>query len=272
MAERTAQQDPAAAAAMVRELTEAQQRAAALKERSARWQQTLNDGVADLNADIDYDLRDRMKEISRLAEDELMGGGDPGKVWDQFAVWVQQEVGDGGVGELHLGDTAGARAGPARRGPLLRRPGPGAARRCATTRRTRSGRCARWSRPTADEKGWAAKALIGLRGGYSSMAMFGMLGTVLGFASAVNPIGIGAAVFMSGKAIGDERKKQIARRQNEAKAAMRRYIDDVTFQVAQGLPGPVACRAARPARPLHRAGRPAQAHACWSRSRPPSAR
>ena len=91
-AERTAQQDPAAVAALTRELTEAQERATALKERSARWQQTLNDGVADLNADIDHDLRDRMREISRLAEEELVGGGDPTKVWDQFAGWVQQEV------------------------------------------------------------------------------------------------------------------------------------------------------------------------------------
>ena len=65
------------------------------------------------------------------------------------------------------------------------------------------------------------------------MLMFGMLGTFLGFASMINPIGIGAAVMMGGKAIGDERKKLVTRRQNEAKAAMRRYVDDVTFQVAK---------------------------------------
>src|SRR3712207_8079070 len=47
-------------------LTTAQQRAAALKERSARWQHTLNDGVADLNADIDHDLRDRDRKSTRL--------------------------------------------------------------------------------------------------------------------------------------------------------------------------------------------------------------
>ena len=35
------------------------------------------------------------------------------------------------------------------------------------------------------------------------------------------------------KTLGDERKKLITRRQNEAKAAMRRYVDDVTFQVAK---------------------------------------
>jgi hypothetical protein len=231
VAERTAQQDPAAAAAMVRELTEAQQRAAALKERSARWQQTLNDGVADLNADIDYDLRDRMKEISRLAEDELMGG-DPGKVWDQFAVWVQQEVATAASANFiwatqrvralarHVADHFSDDRDQVL--PALRDDPSDAIRSVRPM-----------VAPTADEKGWAAKALIGLRGGYSSMAMFGMLGTVLGFASAVNPIGIGAAVLMSGKAIGDERKKQIARRQNEAKAAARRYIDDVTFQVAK---------------------------------------
>ena len=49
----------------------------------------------------------------------------------------------------------------------------------------------------------------------------------------MNPLGIGAAVLMSGKAIGDERKRLVTRRQNEAKAAMRRYVDDVTFQVAK---------------------------------------
>ena len=55
-------------------------------------QHTLNDGVADLNADIDHDLRDRMREITRLAEEELDAGGDPGRTWDRFATWVQQQV------------------------------------------------------------------------------------------------------------------------------------------------------------------------------------
>ena len=34
-------------------------------------------------------------------------------------------------------------------------------------------------------------------------------------------------------AVGDERKRIVTKRQNEAKAAMRRYVDDVTFQVAK---------------------------------------
>jgi hypothetical protein len=39
--------------------------------------------------------------------------------------------------------------------------------------------------------------------------------------------------MMGVKTLGDERKKLVTRRQNEAKAAMRRYVDDVTFQVGK---------------------------------------
>jgi hypothetical protein len=232
VAERTAQQDPSAVAALTRELTEAQQHATALKERSARWQQTLTDGIADLNADIDYDLRDRMKEISRLAEDELVGGGDPTKVWDQFAAWVQQEVAAAASANF-IWATQRVRALARQvaehfsddRDQLL------PALRSDPSDAIRSVRA--MVAPAAEAQTLGTKALTGLRGGYSSMLMFGMVGTFVGFASVVNPLGIGAAVVMSGKAIGDERKRLVTRRQNEAKAAMRRYVDDVTFQVAK---------------------------------------
>jgi hypothetical protein len=230
-AERTAQQDPAAVAALTRELTEAQAHATALKERFARWQQTLNDGIADLNADIDYDLRDRMKEISRLAEDEILAGGDPAKVWDQFAGWVQQEVAAAAAANF-IWATQRVRA-LARlvaehfsddRDQIL------PALRSHPSDAIRSVRA--MAAPTAEAQGIGSKALTGLRGGYMGMLMFGMMGTLVGF-SLINPLGIGAGVVMGVKAVGDERKKLVTRRQNEAKAAVRRYIDDVTFQVAK---------------------------------------
>jgi Dynamin family len=232
LAERTAQQDPAAVAALTRELTAAQEHATALKERFARWQQTLNDGVADLNADIDYDLRDRMKEISRLAEDELLGGGDPAKVWDQFAAWVQQEVAAAAAANF-IWATQRVRALAHQvaehfsdeRDQLL------PALRSDPSDAIRSVRA--MAAPAAEAQGLGVKALTGLRGGYMGMLMFGMFGTLVGFASVINPLGIGAGVLMGAKSLGDERKKLITRRQNEAKAAMRRYVDDVTFQVAK---------------------------------------
>ncbi len=230
--EQSAQQNPAQAQQLLRTLTAAQERAAALKERSARWQQTLNDGVADLNADIDYDLRDRMREISRMAEEELLGGGDPAKVWDQFAAWVQQEVAAAAAANF-LWATQRARwlahqvaehfAGEKDQLlPALRNDPSDALRSVRAI-----------AAPDNSAWGLGNKALTGLRGGYMGMLMFGMIGTFVGFASLINPLGIGAAVVMGGKSIGDERKRLITKRQNEAKAAVRRYVDDVTFQVAK---------------------------------------
>ena len=126
-AEQSAQQNPEEVQRLVRTLTEAQERATALKERSARWQQTLNDGVADLNADIDYDLRDRMREISRMAEEELLARR-PGE-----GLGPVRELGAAGgrlgrVGQLHLGHPARPLAGPPGRRALRRRPRPAAAR------------------------------------------------------------------------------------------------------------------------------------------------
>ena len=76
---------------LLAELEAAKERADELRQRSARWQVTLNDGITDLIADMDYDLRDRMRAVQREAE-QAIDAGDPGPVWDQFADWLEQRV------------------------------------------------------------------------------------------------------------------------------------------------------------------------------------
>ena len=230
-AELVAQQDPSSAGEVMAALAAAQERASALKERSARWQQTLGDGIADLNADIDFDLRDRMREISRLAEDELAAVGDPTKVWDQFVAWVQQEVANAAAANFvwatqrarHLGmQVAEHFAGERDQMLPALRDDPSDALRSVR----------QMAPPGSDSWGVGNKVLTGMKGGYMGMLMFGMLGTFLGFATLINPLGVAAGLVMGGKTIGDERKRIVTKRQNEAKTAARRYIDDVTFQVA----------------------------------------
>jgi hypothetical protein len=230
-AELTAQQDPEAARDLVERLAAARTRAGELKDRSARWQQTLGDGVADLNADIDHDLRGRMREITRVAEEEI-GSGDPTATWDQFTRWAHQEVAAAAAANFvwatqrtrWLGERV-AEHFSADREQLL--PALRAEKSDALT-------SVRPITTRSDEAfGLGQKALSGMRGGYMGMLMFGMLGTFVGFASLLNPLGIGAGVFMAGKTVRDERKRIITKRQNEARAAVRRYVDDVTFQVAK---------------------------------------
>ncbi len=229
--ERSAQQNPETVQEQIKQLTEAQQRAAALKERSAKWQQTLNDGVTDLNADIDYDLRDRMREITRQAEDEINVGGDPTKTWEQFSTWVEQEVAAAAAANyVWATQRAGWLSGQVadhfseEGGAMLPR------------MRTETGDALSAVREMVLREGepWGAgqKALTAMRGGYVGVLMFGLLGTVVGM-SLVNPFSIGAGLMLGGKAITDERRRIVGRRQNEAKMSLRRYTDDVIFQVGK---------------------------------------
>ncbi|GGU16336.1 dynamin family protein [Lentzea flava] len=229
-AEESAQSDPASAQALIDQLSAAEQRAAGLKERSARWQQTLSDGVADLNADVDYDLRDRMREIVREAEESIMDG-DPTKIWDQFTKWVQDTAASA-VSANSVWATQRARW-------LARRVAEhfdADREQTLPSLQTSSGdplRAVRALEVRSDEKfGVGGRFLSGLRGGYSGLLMFGLLGSAIGL-SLINPISIGAAVLLGGKTIGDERKRIVQRRQNDAKAALRRYIDDVTFHAGK---------------------------------------
>ena len=216
---------------LIRELTEAQARAAALKERSARWQHTLNDGVADLNADIDHDLRDRMREVTRQAEEEIDEAGDPTRIWEQLSTWVQQQVAAGASANFvwatqrarwlaqqvatHFDDQREAIL------PALRTE---AAASLGMVREMKVREGESWS--------LGHQALTGLRGGYIGVLMFGFIGTMVGL-TLLNPISIGAGLLLGGKTISDERRRVIARRQAEAKTAVRRYVDDVTFQVGK---------------------------------------
>jgi hypothetical protein len=230
-AELAVQQDPGSAAELVAGLTAAKTRAGELKDRSARWQQTLGDGVADLNADIDHDLRERMREITRRAEEEI-GAGDPTATWEQFTRWVQQEVASAAAANfvwatqrVHwLGERVTAHFSADRNEvlPALRDDKSDA----LTSVRPIEMR--------ADEP-WTlgAKALTGMRGGYMGVLMFGLVGTLVGLGGLLNPLGIGAGVVLAAKAVRDERKRIMSRRQNEARAAVRRYVDDVTFQVSK---------------------------------------
>jgi dynamin family protein len=229
--EEAAQRNPEQVQDLIAGLTAAQQQAAALKERSARWQHTLNDGVADLNADIDHDLRDRMREITRLAEEEIDEGGDPTKTWEQLSAWVQQQVAAAASTNFvwaterarWLAQQVATHFAEEREAvlPALRTEASAA---LGSVRELRVREGEPWK--------LAQQALTGLRGSYMGVLMFGLIGTMVGL-SLVNPFSIGAGLLLGGKTISDERRRIITRRQGEAKVSVRRYVDDVTFQVGK---------------------------------------
>lgn len=232
-AERDALADPSAVPELVKALNKAQARAEELKRRSSRWQSTLSDGVADLNADLDHDLRDRIRVIVREAETSIEQG-DPGQSWDEFSVWCEQrisaaiadtflwaernagwlveEVGQHFsedsktlTADFHLDDTTG-----------VVDPVDGLGRLDTGRLNTMQ------------------KMLVGLRGSYGGILMFGLLTGLAGI-PLVNPISVGAGIVLGTKAYRDDADQRLKRRQAEAKVLVRKYSDDVIFYVSKQL-------------------------------------
>ena len=231
--ERDALQDPAAIPEMVAVLNKARAEAEELKRRSSRWQSTLSDGVADLNADLDHDLRDRVRVIVREAETSI-DAGDPGDAWDEFVVWYEQRISaaiadtflwaEGNAGwlveevgqhfsqdsktlspDFHLDDTTGVVDPVSELGQL-------------DTGKLKT----------------MQKVLVGLRGSYGGILMFGLLTGLAGI-PLVNPISVGAGIVLGTKAYRDDAEQRLKRRRAEAKVLVRKYSDDVIFYVAKQL-------------------------------------
>ena len=249
--ERVGLEDPERAREVAADLSTARDRAAELKERSARWQQTLADGVSDLVSDIDWDLRDRMRHVVRAAE-EALDAADPGAAWDTFAPWLTEEIGEAvattfvWAGERtwwlaervadHFalsGDDVRGRLPGVPGAPALER-GDGPEPESPAEQTMPGGMVVRAELPDVpgievpelERIGFANGIVVGMRGSYGGVLMVGMVTTLSGLAL-INPFSVGAGVLLGSKTIRDERKRALQRRRAEAKQAVRRHADEV---------------------------------------------
>ena len=229
-AELAACEDPEHAGRLVAELDQAKRRADDLRDRGARWHQVLNDGIADLNADVDYDLRDRMRTIIREAG-TVLDGADPGKIWDQFAAQLEEQAA-AAVAANFLWATERARWLAVEVADLFEEDGFQSLPRLRTARAEVPQLMAQVDRPGGEKFGVGQRAFVGLRGGYMGTLMAGMASTFMGL-TLLNPISAAAGLLMGGKMVRDESRRLLDRRRMEAKNTVRRYVDDVSFQVGK---------------------------------------
>ena len=66
-------------------------RAEALRAQTSKWQTVLNDGITDLQGEVDHDLRLRTRAVMAEAEASL-DSSDPAKVWEEFSQWLESRV------------------------------------------------------------------------------------------------------------------------------------------------------------------------------------
>jgi hypothetical protein len=232
-AELQALQNPEDHLALMAELKAAQARAESLHQRSSRWQQTLSDGIADLYADIEHDLRDRLRQVIRNGEVALEQA-DPSAIWEQFTEWLAQQLAAATSDNFvwanqraqwvahqvaeHFAEDGGELL------PELRLGTP------ATTLDAVPELVA----PKVDDSKLFGKLLTGMRGSYGGMLMFGMLTTLAGM-SLLNPISLAAGLLLGGRTLREDKQNRLKRRQAEAQMLLRKQVDDASFHVSKEL-------------------------------------
>lgn len=232
-AHRAALIDPEALDALIGELTAAKQRADALRERSARWQQLLQDGFSDIASDIDFDLRDRSRTVLHEAE-ATISEGDPAKNWEEFEAWLRQRLAAEALENYAI---------------FVRR-----AKEVAATVSEHFAlaeadviRVHEVAAPVelidqfavdSDFLGRKAKGggLATFQKAYSGMLMFTMLTHLAGLAilPVILPVvGLAPAMLMGRAGLMDDRRRKLEQRRAEAKATVRRFVDDFNMQVGK---------------------------------------
>ena len=225
-AERAALVDPKAAQRVVGELTATKERVESLKSAAAKWMQTLGDGIGDLSSDIDHDLRHRIRLVVQEAEDALEIS-DPADTWSEMEAWLESRTSY----ELLANYT------------LLRRKADDLSEQVGHHFREASGQVldrlavynptplltqARMDPNIKLEKMSVAKqTMVALRGTYGGLIMFTMLSSVAHIA--LGPLGVGIGLVMGRKSLREEKERQVIQRRAQAKNAIRRYCDEVSF-------------------------------------------
>jgi hypothetical protein len=224
--------DPATRPAVVAELENAKGRADDLRKRSAQWQLTLGDGIADLMSDIDHDLRDRMRVIQREA-DAAIDAGDPGPMWESLVDWLEERV-VGAISDTFVWSDERARW-------LAERVAEGFGEEQVRLPAVRVGTAdgvldAVELVPELDPGRVSAmqKLLTGMRGSYGGVLMIGLVTGLVGM-SLINPFSIAAGLLIGGKAYRDDKEARLKKRQVDAKNLVRKQIDEILFQVSKEL-------------------------------------
>ena len=230
--ELSALRNPEKTPEIVAQLESTRGRADELRRLSSRWQTTLNDGVTDLIADMEHDLRDRMRSIQREAEDSI-DEGDPGPVWDQFVEWFEKRV------SAAVTDTF---VWTQERATWLSEK---VARHFTEDEVALPVIKVDDTRDVLDPVGDVAmldsgrlgamqKFYIGLKGSYGGVLMVGIITGIIGM-SIINPLSLAAGAVIGRKAYKDDTEARLLRRRNEAKALIRRQVDEIIFQVGKQL-------------------------------------
>ena len=227
-AEHAVASTPAAAPEVARRFAEKSRRGASLGGGS--WQTVLGDGIQDLTADVDHDLRERLRTVLRRGED-LLDESDPRDTWRDFQAWAAREAAAAAVDNLmllvtrteQLAHDVAERFGLEYDSLDVDLPAPELALRKVD------------ELDVNFQKSGMQQflgAFTAARVTYGGFYMLGAIGALFNVAFAA-PLALLAGATLGRRMIKTERERQAQQRRLQAKAELRRYVDDVGFHVGR---------------------------------------
>lgn len=209
-----------------------QERAASLAASSAGWKVALADGVQDLIADVDHDLQQRLRTVLREAEG-VIDAGDPQEVWSDTETWLRRQVAGAAVQNRELLESR-ARELAQDIADHFELAGEAFALRL----RGLSDVTETASLPDAAEIALRPTRLqsfmmVSRTTTFGPMLIMGVAGL---FGLAVPLVGVAAVAVGAGmgrRALKEENQRAMAGRRQQAKAAARRYVEEVSFVLSK---------------------------------------
>jgi len=229
--ERNALADPDGAGDLVRQLQIATDQSDRLRSNASRWQTTLHEGFADLSTDVDHDLRARLRQLTKDADDAI-DQSDPTEAWEEFEPWLYRQASDHVVSNYTM---LQRRAGEiaSRVAELFSTDGHDIAVQLDVLNPSELLKAVESASDVSIGEGdGLSTGMNTLRSSYGGALMFGMFGQMVGLAL-INPIGVVAGIIFGGKAYRDEKNRALAQRRSQAKNAHRKYIDELAFAVGK---------------------------------------
>jgi replication fork clamp-binding protein CrfC len=223
--------DPDARDRLNSDLERRRQEAMDALAQTALWQQVLNDGIADLTADVDHDLRGRFRAITQHTE-KVIDGTDPTHHWADIGAELENAVASA-VGDNFVWAYQRAQALAEEVARNFSDVGIDAVEMPQIDAREMGaglGEMKSVGKLEAKPIRAAHKVVTGMRGSYGGVLMFGMITSFAGLGM-FNPLSLGAGLVLGRKAYKEDMENRMLRVRNEAKNNMRRFVDDVSFVV-----------------------------------------
>ncbi len=231
--ELTAFTDSEAGGRLAENLEQRKREAEDALQQTALWQQLLNDGIADLTADVDHDLRARFRAITEHAE-HVIDSCDPTRHWAEIGADVENAVATA-VGDNFVWAYQRSKALAREVARTFVEAGLGAVAMPELSAHAMGadfGQLKSLARLESKPMGRGHKVVTGMRGSYGGMVMIGMLSSVAGL-GLFNPLSVGAGLVLGRMTYKEDKQNRLLRARNEAKTNLRRFVDDVSFVVGK---------------------------------------